>query len=258
MSKSNLKPINRPISERQQAILDFIRKHIIEEGYPPTVREIGEAFGIRSTNGVNDHLRALERKGFLERESNKSRTMRPIDMFGDTASAGIKGKVARSESGKAPARTTAARRPASPPGSRLKQSGALGGELISVPILGKVAAGTPILAEENLEDSVQIDSFLLGGHRRVFGLKVSGDSMIGDGIFDGDFIFVRKQLHAENGQIVVAMIEGEATVKRFYREDDRIRFQPSNSRLQPIYVHADEFRETMILGMVVGVYRKMS
>jgi len=136
------------------------------------------------------------------------------------------------------------------------------GEAVEVPVLGKVAAGEPILAEENITDHVRIDSVLLGeGGRKVFALRVSGDSMIGDGIFDGDYIFVRKQLQASSGEIVVAMIEGaagaEATVKRFYPEADRIRFQPSNPRLKPIYVNRDEFRETQIIGVVVGVYRKM-
>ncbi len=108
---------------------------------------------------------------------------------------------------------------------------------MEVPVIGKVAAGAPILAQENITDHVRIDSMLLGdGGRKVFALRVAGDSMIGDGIFDGDYIFVRKQLQASPGEIVVAMIEDEATVKRYYPEGDRIRFQPSNPRLKPIYV----------------------
>ena len=132
--------------------------------------------------------------------------------------------------------------------------------MIEVPVVGKVAAGTPILAQENVTDHVRIDSFLLGDPgtaRRVFALRVAGDSMIGDGILDGDYIFVRKQLHAASGEIVVALIEEEATVKRFYPEGDRIRFQPSNPRLKPIYVNRDEFRDTQIIGVVVGVYRRV-
>src|SRR6266851_286009 len=151
------------LTERQEKILAFIKRSIQEQGYPPTIREIGEAFGIRSTNGVNDHLKALERKGYL-----------------------------------------------------------------------------------------------LRGELKVFALKVSGDSMIGDGIMDGDYIFVRKQLQASTGEIVVALIEDEATVKRYYPEGDRIRFQPSNPRLKPIYVAREEFRETQIIGVVVGVYRRMN
>jgi repressor LexA len=132
------------------------------------------------------------------------------------------------------------------------------GDVVEVPLVGKVAAGAPILAQENVSDHVRIDSFLLGDSpRKVFALKVTGDSMIGDGIFDGDYIFVRKQLQAAPGEIVVALIEDEATVKRYYLEGDRVRFQPSNPRLKPIYVNRDEFRETQIIGVVVGVYRKV-
>jgi repressor LexA len=136
------------------------------------------------------------------------------------------------------------------------------GDVVEIPVLGKVAAGEPILAEENITDHVRIDSVLVGeGGRKVFALRVAGDSMIGDGIFDGDYIFVRKQLHAASGEIVVAMIDNtsgsEATVKRYYPEGDRIRFQPSNPRLKPIFVNRDDFRETQIIGVVVGVYRKM-
>jgi repressor LexA len=132
--------------------------------------------------------------------------------------------------------------------------------VLEIPVIGKVAAGAPILAQENVIDRVHIDSFLLGGPgvaRKVFALKVTGDSMIGDGIFDGDYIFVKKQLEAHAGDIVVALIEEEATVKRYYPEGDRIRFQPSNPRLSPIYVLRDEFRETQIIGVVVGVYRQV-
>ena len=141
---------------------------------------------------------------------------------------------------------------------RANQAVRLGGEIAEIPVIGKVAAGAPILAQENITDHVRIDSMLLGDSgRKVFALKVSGDSMIGDGIFDGDYIFVRKQLQASPGEIVVAMIEDEATVKRFYPEGDRIRFQPSNPRLKPIYVSREQFRETQIIGLVVGVYRRM-
>jgi repressor LexA len=146
--------------------------------------------------------------------------------------------------------------------SRRELSSVSDSDVVEIPVVGKVAAGEPILAEENITDHVRIDSVLLGeGGRKVFALRVAGDSMIGDGIFDGDYIFVRKQLHAAAGEIVVAMIDNaagtEATVKRFYPEGDRIRFQPSNPRLKPIYVSRDEFRETQIIGVVVGVYRKM-
>ena len=223
--------MSEPLTERQEKILAFIKRSIVEQGYPPTIREIGEHFGIRSTNGVNDHLKALERKGYLVRGELKSRALSVIE-------GGKPARFVRRE---------------------LEPAPELGsGRVVDVPVVGKVAAGAPILAQENVTDHVRIDSFLLGDSpRKVFALKVTGDSMIGDGIFDGDYIFVRKQLQATAGEIVVAMIEEEATVKRFYPEGERVRFQPSNPRLKPIYVNRDEFRETQIIGVVVGVYRKV-
>jgi repressor LexA len=225
--------MTEPLTERQEKILAFIKKSIQDQGYPPTIREIGEHFGIRSTNGVNDHLKALERKGYLLRGELKSRALSVIE--GGRSGAGRFTRMSR------------------------RELAAVGdGEVVEIPVVGKVAAGEPILAQENITDHVRIDSVLLGdGGRKVFALRVSGDSMIGDGIFDGDYIFVRKQLQAASGEIVVAMIEDEATVKRFYPEGDRVRFQPSNPRLKPIYVRREEFRETQIIGVVVGVYRKM-
>ena len=225
--------MSEPLTERQEKILSFIKKSIQEQGYPPTIREIGEHFGIRSTNGVNDHLKALERKGYLLRGELKSRALSVIE--GGRSAAGRFPRISRRELSAVPE-----------------------GEALEIPVVGKVAAGQPILAQENITDHVRIDSMLLGdGGRKVFALRVAGDSMIGDGIFDGDYIFVRKQLQANAGEIVVAMIEEEATVKRFYPEGERVRFQPSNPRLKPIYVNRDEFRETQIIGVVVGVYRKV-
>jgi len=235
-----------PLTERQEKILTFIKTSIAEQGYPPTIREIGEHFGIRSTNGVNDHLKALERKGHLLRGELKSRALTVLD-------------GGRSDGLGHATKTAGLRFPK--PGAGGLQRLELGGEVIEVPVVGRVAAGAPILAQENITDHVRIDSFLLGGDtaaaRKVFALKVTGDSMIGDGILDGDYIFVRKSLQALTGEIVVAMIEDEATVKRFYPEGDRIRFQPSNPRLKPIYVRKDEFRDTQIIGVVVGVYRRV-
>jgi repressor LexA len=224
------------LTARQLEVLRFIGKEIEERGYPPTIREIGEALDIRSTNGVNDHLKALERKGFLTRDPVKSRALIPTTAARDALSSpGRGGNVIRFPGGP------------SKPGART----------VEVPILGRVAAGQPILAQERVEDSVQIDSFLLGTNKKVYGLKVQGDSMIGDGILPGDYIFVKKQLNAADGEIVVAMIDDEATVKRVYFEGKRIRFQPSNPRMAPIYVAEEDFRSTMILGVVVGVYRKL-
>lgn len=243
------------LTDRQREILTYICKHISDNGYPPTVREIGSAFGIRSTNGVADHLKSLERKGYLARGSLKSRALRPLNFTEPDPT--FNDGVVRHPSASATVTSLAAHREklARPAAHELELVGA--GRLVSVPLLGAVAAGAPILAEEQAEDTVQIDSFLLGGHRKVFALRIKGDSMIGDGIFDGDYIFVKKQLTADDGEIVVVMIETEATVKRLYREGDRIRLQPSNPRLEPIYVHRDQFRETQILGVVIGIYRKM-
>jgi repressor LexA len=206
--------VRQPLTARQREALDFITYCLDERGYPPTLREIGEHMGIRSTNGVNDHLKALERKGYLVREELKSRALRPIDM--DDAK-------------------------------------------VSIPILGNVAAGQPILAQEQVSDRVTIDRFFIGKapSAEVFGLVIRGDSMIEDGIYDGDYIFVRKQSTAENGEVVVVMIEGEATCKRIYHEVDRVRLQPANASMSPIYVHRSEFRSIDIIGKVVGVYRRM-
>ena len=225
------------LTDRQLEVLRFIAREIEERGYPPTIREIGEALDIRSTNGVNDHLKALERKGFLSRDPVKSRALIPTS-------------AAREALGDAPPSR----------GNVIKFPGAggkPGSRLVEIPIIGRVAAGQPILAQERIEDTVQVDSFLLGTNKRVYGLKVQGDSMIGDGILPGDYVFVKKQLQADDGEIVVAMIDDEATVKRMFREGKRIRFQPSNPRMAPIYVAEEDFRSTMILGVVVGVYRKI-
>jgi repressor LexA len=217
--------------------LDFISASIVERGFPPTLREIGEHFSIRSTNGVNDHLKALEKKGHLRREDLKSRAMRPVLPDGS-------GEVV-------PLRRSAL-------GTGVMEVvPAVTDDMAEVPILGRVAAGLPILAVEQATDTVRIDRMLLGGHRDVFGLRIVGQSMIEDGIFDGDYVFVNKTPAARSGDIVVAMIEGEATVKRYYPEGDRIRFQPANSNMQPIIVHRADFKSVDIIGIVVGVYRKL-
>jgi len=229
------------LTDRQLEVLRFIAREIEERGYPPTIREIGEALDIRSTNGVNDHLKALERKGFLSRDPVKSRALIPTSAAREVLGAGEAPPARGSNVIKFPGSSPK-------PGTRL----------VEVPIIGRVAAGQPILAQERVEDTVQVDSFLLGTNKKVYGLKVQGDSMIGDGILPGDYIFVKKQLNASDGEIVVAMIDDEATVKRVYFEGKRVRFQPSNPRMAPIYVADDDFRSTMILGVVVGVYRKLS
>jgi repressor LexA len=214
------------LTDRQKEVLAFIQESIGARGYPPTLREIGERMGIRSTNGVNDHLKALEKKGYLAREDLKSRALRPLKLPGG-------GKPATVMS--------------------------VGEDLVDVPLVGRVAAGAPLLAVENVEDTVKIDRFFLGASppREVFALRVKGESMIEDGILDGDFIFVRKSLTAERGDIVVALIDDEATVKRYYPEADVIRFQPANATMQPILVKRRDFKSVNLIGIVVGVYRKI-
>ena len=219
------------LTDRQQQVLHYIRQSINERGYPPTLREIGAHMGIRSTNGVNDHLRALERKGYLTREDMKSRALRPRDLDPPPAAVANDGVAA----------------PANDQGEHM----------VDIPILGRIAAGLPLLAEESVLDTVRIERNMVRGGRDVFGLRVNGDSMIEAGIFNGDYIFVKKQLTAQRGEIVCALIGDEATVKYFFPEKDYIRFQPANAKMAPILVRATDFRPTMLLGVVVGVYRKI-
>lgn len=223
------------LTDRQQQVLHYIRQSIHERGYPPTLREIGAHMGIRSTNGVNDHLRALERKGYLTREDMKSRALRPRDLDdGEASNHARPGAVVNAP-------------PANDDGA----------EIVEIPVVGRIAAGLPLLAEEQVLDTVRIDRSMLRGGREVFGLRVTGDSMIEAGIFAGDYIFVRKQLTAQRGEIVVALIGDEATVKYYYPEKDYVRFQPANSKMAPILVRAADFRPAMLLGVVVGVFRRL-
>lgn len=231
------------LTQRQRDILDFISASIAERGFPPTLREIGEHFSIRSTNGVNDHLKALEKKGHLRREDLKSRAMRPVYPDGNGEMVPLRAQA----SGQWPRHTGSVEVPQTYSDE----------DMAEIPILGKVAAGQPILAVEHATDTVRIDRVLIGGHREVFGLRIVGESMIEDGILDGDYVFVKKTPSANAGDIVVAMIEGEATVKRYYPEGDRIRFQPANSNMQPIIVRRADLKSVDIIGIVVGIYRKL-
>ena len=203
------------LSRRQRDVLDYITAAIQQRGIPPTYREIGDALGISSTNGVADHVKALVRKGYLRKA-------------GGGAARGIQ-------------LTTRAQ-----PVER--------GDTVSVPVIGTVAAGSPILAEENYEKSLHLDASLLTGGESVYALTVRGDSMVEEGILDGDLVIVRSQATARNGDIVVALIDDEATVKFFFREGDRIRLQPAHPTMDPIYV--DARNETAVQGIVVGVFRK--
>ena len=218
------------LSARQRAILEMIREWIDQNGIPPTYREIGLAMGIRSTNGVSDHVKALIRKGYLNRLGSGGRSLARSLVLTDKALAVTTGDD-----------DVAAERD----------------DLVEVPIYGRVAAGQPILAEENQMGSLKVDSFLLPRVGKTFALRVSGESMIDDGILDGDYIFVRKQLEVTNGEISVVMVDGEATVKRLFREGTQVRLQPANETMDPIYLSAADVSAVDVLGVVVGVYRKL-
>jgi len=201
----------RDLSTRQRQILEFIQKSITERGYPPSVREIGQAVGLSSSSTVHAHLTALEKKGLLRRDPTKPRAIEVLD---DEA-------WMRRE------------------------------RLVPVPVLGQVTAGKPILAVENVEDTYPLP-FDLVRDEDVFMLRVRGDSMIEAGILEGDLVLVRQQNHADDGDIVVALLGDEATVKRFFRDKDYIRLQPENPYMEPIIV-----KDVRILGKVIGLYRRI-
>lgn len=221
------------LTERQRAVLTFISASIDERGFPPTLREIGNHLGIRSTNGVNDHLRALERKGYLTREDMKSRTLRLVRPLDGSSSA------------------------PPPPPEETHDDVERDDDLIEIPILGRVAAGLLHEAIEAPEDTVRIDRMLVGRGADVFGLRIVGESMIDAGIHDGDYVFVRKQLSANRGDVVIALVGDEATCKHFFPERDHIRLQPANATMEPILIPKSDWRSTQILGVVVGVYRRL-
>lgn len=212
------------LNKREKAILKFIEKHISANGYPPSVREIGKAVDLRSTATVHGYLSALELKGYIKKENQKGRTLKLIKGGADDSQGTqeVIGKNAYSQK-----------------------------ELVDVPVIGKITAGEPILAVENVTDTFPIPIDFVG-NSESFMLTVRGESMIEAGILNGDYILVRKQNTATNGEIVVALIEDEATVKTFYKEKDHVRLQPENSTMDPIIVPNCE-----ILGKVIGVFRKM-
>lgn len=198
-------------TDRQKRILEVIREFIAERGYPPSVREIGERVGLSSSSTIHAHLKTLERRGLISRDPTKPRALR----------------------------------------SEVARSGAPASDTIVMPVIGKVAAGVPITAQENVEGEFVLPASFTRTSDG-FMLRVQGDSMIDAAILDGDLIVVRPQRTANNGEIVVAMLEGEATVKRFYKEDGRIRLQPENPVMEPIYAN-----DVTILGRVEAVVRKL-
>jgi repressor LexA len=200
------------LSLRQTKILEFIKEEIRKKGYPPAVREIGEAVGLLSSSTVHGHLQTLEDKGYIRRDPTKPRAIEILDSSSDILEAK---------------------------------------KVVHIPVVGRVTAGQPILAVENIEGTFPLPADLVR-QDNVFMLKVQGESMIGAGILDGDFIIVRQQNEARNGEIVVALIGDEATVKRFFKERTLIRLQPENSSMEPIYS-----QDVSILGKVVGVFRTL-
>ncbi len=210
------------LNKREKAILKFIEKQVVENGYPPSVREIGKAVGLKSTATVHGYLESLEKKGYIKKESQKGRTLKLLK------GGNLEGEQTTFDK---PVYTNK--------------------EMVEVPVVGKITAGAPILAVENVTDTFPIPLDFVG-NSESFMLTVRGESMIEAGILNGDYILVRKQNTATNGEIVVALIEDEATVKTFYKEKDHIRLQPENSTMDPIIVPNCE-----ILGKVIGVFRKM-
>lgn len=198
------------LTPKQAAILAFIKKNIRQKGYPPSVREIGQAVGLSSSSTVHGYLKKLEAKGYLRRDPTKPRAMEVLDeLEGD--------KV----------------------------------EFVNVPLLGRVAAGIPILAVENREELFPLPTHFTGSGE-FFMLTVRGDSMIEAGILDEDMVVVRRQNDVNNGDVVVVLLDEEATVKRFFRESGRVRLQPENSLMEPIYA-----TDLQILGKVIGLVRKI-
>ena len=200
------------ITSKQLEILDYMKNQILNKGYPPSVREICEAVGLKSTSSVHAHLATLEKNGYIHRDPTKPRAIEIVDdSFYNFRT-----------------------------------------EVVNVPLVGRVAAGEPILAVQNIESYFPVPASFLPSGGEVFMLQVQGDSMINVGIHNGDCLLVQSRSTADNGEIVVALVDDSATVKTFYREKDRIRLQPENDLMEPIYVD-----DVTILGKAVGLYRKM-
>ena len=238
-------------------VLEYVNEHIEQNGYPPSVREICAALGFKSTSTVHIYLKALEDEGKIIKSPSKPRTLRIMR----PEESGKKGVSKKPAGAKQQDRVAAkSQYAAASPRKFLSASEsaygdgqpASGDEAIYVPVLGRVTAGKPIFASENIEYTFPVPSFFTN-NANVFMLKVEGDSMINAGIYDRDFILVRHQPTAQNGEIVVALIGDEATVKTFYKEKNRIRLQPENERYSPIYAS----NNCTIVGKVIGIFRKI-
>ena len=211
------------LTKRQQEIFEYIKRYSAKYGYPPTVRDIGKAVGLASSSTVHAHLANLEKLGLLRRDPSKPRAIELLDRMREDVASAVGNAV----------------------------DSAVGVLRPGLPLVGHVAAGSPILAEENIEDYVQVPT-IAGGDEGEYVLRVRGESMKDAGILGGDFVVVRPQDTATDGEIVVALVGEEATVKRFYRESDHVRLQPENASMEPI-----RSKEVRILGRVVGVFRSV-
>jgi len=218
-------PNRQELTAKQREIFEAVQDWIQESGRPPTLREMAQRMGVSSTNAIRDHLRVLEGKGYLKREARLSRGL----------------EVIRGGKDDAPERPGPLQGPQR--------------EMVAIPLIGRVAAGAPILAEENIEDTLYLDKFFVR-EGDLFALQVKGSSMINAGIFDGDYVFVRQQPVANRGEIVVALIGEEATVKTYYPENGHIRLQPENDTMEPIIVRRGD-TDIRIVGKVSAVLRKM-
>ena len=216
--------VDLKLTRRQQEIFEFIKRYSSEHGYPPTVRDIGKAIGLGSPSTVHAHLANLEKLGLLRRDPSKPRAMELLDRMREEVESAVETAVGQVQRAMRP----------------------------GLPVVGQVAAGQPILAEENIEDYVQVPP-IAGGDEGEYVLRVRGDSMKNAGILPGDFVVVRPQDDASDGEIVVALVGEEATVKTFYREADHVRLQPENETMEPI-----RSREVRVLGRVVGVFRQVA
>lgn len=217
------------LKENECRVLEYMKKIIDEKGYPPTVREIGEALSIKSTSSVHKTISQLEKKGYIQKDKAKPRALSIVKTDDDSQKENKKSAEEKYL------------------GKEIERQ-----DVIDIPVIGRIAAGMPILAEQNFDDSFPIPSRFVS-RKNNFMLVVKGDSMIEAGIFDGDYILVEEAVEARNGEIVVAMIDGfesEATVKTFYKEDGHIRLQPENASMTPIIV-----KDVRILGKVRGVFR---
>ena len=247
--------LENALSQRQQEILDFLKSFSAKNGYPPSVREIGDAVGLSSSSTVHSHLNSLENKGYIRRDPSSARALTLTDRDGaarngEPAPSGADATDAAISTGAA---TTLgfgafAAGHASADDSRSRR---LPRNVVELPLVGRVAAGQPIYADQNIEDSMLLPTQIVGDYSS-FLLTVKGESMIEAGILDGDFVVVKEQPTANNGDIVVALIDDEATVKTFYREPDRIRLQPENQSMEPIYA-----RDVTILGKVIALLRTL-